>query len=382
MIRYSILILSPIPVYKLNGVCHAMDLWARDLNTQTAVAAVKLICPVLEHADGPVVEIDRHIEVLFETRLNDSDLTKVVSQVDVVQLPGHAGWTRSALARRLLKIAKRLRKPVILGVSSNRAKTAWLNSSNWIRGSLRYLDIRSCQIWMAIQCDGVFVVGNGLRDLFARYNRNIFTGTASWIEETDIAPPPPPEEGVFNICLASRMEKMKGMHIGICAFDQAKKETKQRGLDLHLTIIGAGPEEENLKQQVHDLGLSPEITFRPMLPYPKPFLDWLRTMDAVLLTNLNDEQPRLIFDALSQGCLPVCPDRPAYRDLGLDDRLFYQQGSAGDLARVIEALSTPELRLELSAPLRTLARHFTIQTMHKTRAEWILCLLKSKVAQA
>ena len=174
------------------------------------------------------------------------------------------------------------------------------------------------------------------------------------------------------------MEKMKGMHIGISAFGQAK----QRGSDLHLTIIGAGPEQENLKQQVHDMGLGPVTTFRPTVAYPRPFLDLLNMMDAILLTNLNDEQPRLIFDALSQGCLPICPDRPAYRDLGLDDRLFYRQGSVGDLSRVIEALSSPTLRLKLSAQLGKLARKFTIQTMHEARAEWIMSLLKGKVVQA
>ena len=119
-----------------------------------------------------------------------------------------------------------------------------------------------------------------------------------------------------------------------------------------------------------------------MVAYPRPFLDLLNTMDAVLLTNLNDEQPRLIFDALSQGCLPICPDTPAYRGLGLDDRLFYQQGSVRDLSRVIEDLSNPRLRLQLNAQLGNLARKFTIQTMHEARAEWIMSLLKGKVVQA
>ena len=157
MTHYSILILSPISVYREDNAFYAMDLWARDLNTQTAVAAVQLICPVLKCADRPGVKLDPRIQAHSDVGLDDNGLAEVVSKVDIVQLPGHTGWTGSRLARRLLRIAKRLGKPVLLGVSSNRARTAWLNSSNKIKGGLRRLDIRSCQIWMAIQCDGVLM---------------------------------------------------------------------------------------------------------------------------------------------------------------------------------------------------------------------------------
>ena len=105
MTHYSILILSPIPVYKEDNAFHAMDLWARDLNTQTVVAAVHLICPVLERADGPGVKIDPRIQVRADAGVDDNDLVKVVAKVDVVQLPGHAGWIGSVLARRVLRIA-------------------------------------------------------------------------------------------------------------------------------------------------------------------------------------------------------------------------------------------------------------------------------------
>jgi hypothetical protein len=96
----------------------------------------------------------------------------------------------------------------------------------------------------------------------------------------------------------------------------------------------------------------------------------LGTTDAVLITNLNDEQPRLIFDALSQGCLPICPDTKAYRSFGLDSRLFYKQGSSEGLSRAIEILCDPALGQKLRAHTPDIAAKFTIDEMHRQRALW------------
>ena len=110
--------------------------------------------------------------------------------------------------------------------------------------------------------------------------------------------------------------------------------------------------------------------------YPEPFLSILNGMDLVLLTNLSDEQPRLVFDALSQGCIPVCPATPAYRNLGLDERVFYQQGSAEDLSRAILRLSDMGVRRQLQEQMSAAATRFTIETMHRKRAEWLLQIIE------
>src|SRR6185437_9448141 len=140
---------------------------------------------------------------------------------------------------------------------------------------------------------------------------------------------------------------------------------------LHLTILGDGPEKQSIERQVADLQLAPFTTMQQTVSYPEPFLGILNGLDLVLLTNLSDEQPRLMFDALSQGCIPVCPQTPAFRDLGLDARVFYQQGSAEDLASAILRLSDPGVRRELQQQMPLAAVRFTIETMHQRRSEWL-----------
>ena len=211
--HYTILLVSPIPVSQDGTSFSTMDLWARDINTQAALASIYLICPITTAATEAAEPLDPSIQVISHSGLADDDLVKTIGKVDIVQLPGNAGWRASRLGLRILRIAKRMGKPVVLGVSSNRAKTAWLNSSSKLIGALKYLDVRSCQSWQAMRSDGVLVVGEGVRKLFQHLNRNIHVGTASWIKVADIRThQDDPGSDALRICMASRLEKMKGVH--------------------------------------------------------------------------------------------------------------------------------------------------------------------------
>jgi glycosyltransferase involved in cell wall biosynthesis len=372
--HYTILIISPITVFADGTSFSTMDLWARDINTQAALASICLICPVAATPAANPQPLDPGIQVVSASGLGDDDLKRIIDTADIVQLPGNAGWRASQLSLRVLRIAKRMKKPVVLGVSSNRAKTAWLNSSSKPIGALKYLDIRSCQSWQALRSDGVMVVGAGLRKLFKFFNRNVYVGTASWIKASDIRP----HQGnvgsdVLGICMASRLEKMKGVHIGLAAVKLASEQLK-----VSLTVLGDGPEKEAIERMVSDLQLAPLTTMQRTVSYPEPFLSILNRMDLVLLTNLSDEQPRLVFDALSQGCIPICPATSSYRNLGLDAQIFYRRGSAEDLTRAIMRLSDIGVRRRLREQMSNTAARFTIETMHRERAEWLSRLVSNQ----
>jgi glycosyltransferase involved in cell wall biosynthesis len=371
---YRILILSPIAVVEAKHAFFTLDLWARDLQAQVQFAAVDLLCPITKTGYQGAA-LDASIKVHSLEAVGAGELSRLVSNADVVQLPGHAGWRASHLARRLLRIARQANKIVIVGISSNRARTAWLNSRNKVIGAIKYLDVRISQIWLAFRSDGVFVVGEGLKKLFARYNSNLFVNTASWINLSDIAVKRGGEPETLTLCMASRMEKMKGMHIGLAAV----KLAQMKQLNLRLVVIGDGPEEQNLRHLVSDWNLDSITTFQPTIEYPQPFLKVLGTTDAVLITNLNDEQPRLIFDALSQGCLPICPETEAYRNFGLDSRLFYKQGSSEGLSHAIDTLCDPRLRKKLRTEMTHIAAKFTIDEMHRRRALWIAETINGRI---
>jgi hypothetical protein len=382
-ISYRLLLLSPIPVFDQDGVFYAFDLWTRELAKQVEVAKLCLVCPVKGQDKGQQIteQIDQRVRVQSYELLDEISLDAFVSESDVVQIPGGSGWRGSRPARRFLKAARRAGKLVVLGVSSNRARTSWLNSSGRglarrVKGFIDYIDIRLSQSYLALRADGVIVVGNGVAQLFTYLNPNIHVGTAAWITKSDIVaflPSDMPQP--LRICMASRIEVMKGMHIGISAIDTLVKTHRT---DLRLTIIGEGPAKLDLERQVGTANLSATTSFLGQVAYPHPFLDLLGSMDILLLTNLNDEQPRVLFDAIARGCLPICPKTPTYRHFGLDARLFYERGNANDLCRTIWVLSDVKTRIAIQRDLIAIASLFTIDAMYEKRDLWIKSLLSSQ----
>lgn len=381
---YRIVLLSPIPAFQHEGMFTTLDLWVRDLAAQAIVSDVDLICPVrMGEPETPQFNspIGREIRVHDYGKLGSEDLHALLRSADVVQLPGNAGWRHSAAALRLLSMARKCGCKVILGVSSNRAKSALINSSG--KGLLRsakslfdFLDIRTCQSWLALKSDGVFVVGDGVAQLFRLTHANLHIGIASWIEAGDIAPlRSDAGSATLRLCMASRFERMKGLHIGIFAV----QDLVARGGDVALTIIGAGPEKANLHEQVSAAGLSAVTCFKEPVSYPQPFFDFLDRCDVALLTNLSNEQPRLIFDAISRGCIPLCPDTAPYQAIGLDRTLLYRPGDWRSLSRAIEPLLDIGTRSALREDLLRMAGKFTISSMHASRATWVRSLLEARV---
>lgn len=366
-----ILLCSPIPVTRHEGGWRTIDLWARDINAQADQADIVLLCPVVTEPIEDDAPLDPAIEVVDERHLaGGATLEQKVEWSTAIQLPGNGGWRMARRFRPLLRTAAAKGRAVFLGITSNRARTAILNSKNgsWprrVQGLLRYADIRMTQTWLARRCAGVFVVGEGVRALVEPVARSIHVGVASWIQAEDIVPPRPLLDRRLRVCMAGRLEPMKGFHLGIEAFALAGAERFER-----LTIIGKGAEEERLGQQARAAGLD-NFQLLPPVGYPEPFFRFLDGYDVVLLTNLNDEQPRLIFDAISRGCIPVCPDTVPYRALGLDQRLLYRQGDVGALADRLRALSDPALRRDVALAIADLAQRFTLPAMHAARLEWM-----------
>ncbi len=373
---YRLALLSEIALVERDGRLYTLDLWVKDLQAQVAaVGAVTLFSPVLDEAPAgwsllPLPEGIRTVRL----PAGKATIAAAVQDCDVVQVPGNSAWEGAGRSRVLMRAARNAGKPVVLGISSDRATTSVVNArgkglARRLRARLRALSIQFSQRQLARRSNGTFVVGEGLRRLVDSASANIFVGTASWIRASDIVPRGAAREhaGPARLCVAARLERMKGIHLALEALAMQPDVPDRR-----LLIAGQGPEEAALRAQVDALGLRDTVEFVGTFAYPGPFLEFLRSQDIVVLTNLNDEQPRLVFDALSQGCLIVCPDSLPYRALGIPERLLYRRGDARALADALAhaaaSIDDTALRDELDA----LAQAATIESMHERRRDWVV----------
>ena len=384
---YRLLILSSIPVQWDGQQYSTMDLWAVDLTGQLRQTTnLTLICPVVDQVPSGwtgTAAVPSGIHVVNAGSLNPARAQALVRSTDVVQVHGGGAWTESRLARRLIRIAERQGVKSIVGISSNRARTALLNVRRpssprdivrSMKSVARYASVSLTCKALTSRADGTFIVGEGLRPLASTRCRSLHVGTASWVQQADLVAARakcshPDPAALRRMCIAARLERMKGVHVGVDAAALVADEREPSILD----IYGAGPELGSLQAQVTEAGLLDKVSFCGTLAYPQPFLSTLGRYGVVLLTNLNDEQPRLIFDAISQGVLPVCPDLPAYRALGLPQMLLFEPGNARALASTLKALwarSTTDLAAAWDV-LFTIAGRCTLDSMHASRAHWI-----------
>jgi glycosyltransferase involved in cell wall biosynthesis len=362
----------------------------RDIEQQlSSVERLVLFCPVRDseatdsRSASDEATIPSGVEIVDSACCTGLELRAFIARCDLIQIPGNFSWRESAVIRTYTRLASAQNKPVVLGISSNRARTSVMNSAGAgllrrSRAKLRSVSIRASQTYLARRCKGVFVVGEGLRGLVEPWNRNVHVGVASWVQQADIRPSRPAMSpgSPITLCAAGRLEPMKGIHIAVDAL--SRLVSANPGRELRLEIAGVGGEEPSLRTRVASLGREDRVAFKGSLAYPDAFFNWLLSIDIVLLTNLNDEQPRLVFDALSQGCLPVCPDSPPYRALGIPAALLYRQGSADSLAECVSRLIDSPEPEGLRNELRALAQRRTLESMHSLRAEWIETSVLSK----
>ena len=384
---YKLLIVSAIPVYKIHGAYYTLDLWLKDLDAQLKVVSeLCLVCPVLSRQT--ILESDLRptpssIRIVNNQILNTNvDYQELVHLYDVTQISANRPFWLSGVERKIYKHAHAANICCIAGISSNRARTTILNAKNKsvlkrIKAWVIYFGINLSIHYFTERSDGIFLVGSGLVKLINPKHTNIFVNTASWIRDVELIKKNDFLNKVFvinernnlRICVAARLEHMKGVHV---ALDALKIIKDRAGIGVpKLLILGAGCEEEALRGQALDNGLGNDVVFGGVKSYPDEFFNTIREYDLMLLTNLNDEQPRLVFDSISQGVIPICPNSDQFKALNLDGFVYYKKGSAAALAEKVHQFMIFQNIPELCENLHKVAAKNTIDTMHQFRSDWI-----------
>lgn len=116
----------------------------------------------------------------------------------------------------------------------------------------------------------------------------------------------------------------------------------------------------------------------PAIPYGEQFFRALANYDAVIVPSLTDEQPRIVYDAYSQGIPVIASATPGLSECvqdGQTGRLF-TTGASSELAHLLQwaAHNRPELmRLGLNG-LKVIGNH-THTEMHRQRLQLLSELL-------
>ena len=140
---------------------------------------------------------------------------------------------------------------------------------------------------------------------------------------------------------------------------RAIAEAVRLGVDLELSIAGAGPEEKNLRHLASDLGVEHRVRFEGHRPDPEA---WLRDIDVLVRPSLTEGMPLGLLEAMAVGVPVIASDIPgnAWLIRATDAGLLIPVGDHEALARALASLwREPRLLDEMRAAGIRAATSFT-----------------------
>ena len=106
---------------------------------------------------------------------------------------------------------------------------------------------------------------------------------------------------LFKILYAGRLDPIKGIDLGIKAFNEFIKDNP----DSEFRIIGHGPEEKRLKALAHRLNLDVRTKFIPWMSHADLLFEMMRS-DVFLFPSIRDGGGAVVVEAMASGIPVIC----------------------------------------------------------------------------
>ncbi len=387
-----LLVLFSVPLYVDSlGRRHVERLWAKDLERHLAYLSDLTLCSYAGTWPGEGADL---------VCLEDSPAFLGLRTVSFARPAGliHALWRAPATALRLWGEVGRCRI-VHSSVAAWPIPEAWfvtpiarwrrrrhvivVESAFW-RGPLQDAGasfVRRCWSrlqeraarWCLDRADLAIFTHDGYRQSLLSRPAQGHVIEASWLDDAWVIDTAAVEAGVadklackrMRLAFFGRLTREKGVLDAVAACLQLERS----GAEVELDIYGEGPLLAELRLLAARSADS-RIRLCGTLPYGTPMLERLRTYAAVLVPTCTDEQPRIVYDAFSQGVPVIASDTSGHRQCvrpGVTGLLF-DNGSAVSLAGSIAVALGDQARwLAQARACVEEARRHTHVSMHQRR---------------
>ena len=401
--RYLLVIHIPL-IIDPQGRRWTERLWQVDLARHTDyISDLTVACPFVRGAPGPDhVPADlpglRFVAIPYPRRtwlsllrapLSCWQLWRLVGRYDFVHSI-YGTWWPLGTPYLVNWAAHRRRKCLYINVeaspwrlSRGEPATPWRR----LRSSLA----EALNRWTLSLADLAIFTHEGYRhDLLPRHAERGHVLHASWIDEAvvldDVAAQAQwqarctAQPRVLKLLFAGRLEEDKGVRVMLQAMQGLRGDGATR---LELSIIGAGELEGLCREHAARSDERVQVRLLSPVAYGAPFFELLRSHDAVLVPNLADEQPRIVYDAYSQA-LPVLasatPGLATCVEEGVTGYLFAPADAAALAEAVRRAAADPDALQRLGLRALRSARGMTHQEMHRRRHALIARTLADRAA--
>lgn len=212
-------------------------------------------------------------------------------------------------------------------------------------------------------------------------NSHTLINPASWLDKQYMAAPEAVRrrfegrrERTLNLIYPSRLVVDKGVMVVLEAIEQLNVE----GVEITITLMGDGDLKAHCLRFAAEYRGAVAVRFQSAVDYGKDFFTIIAQHDWLLVPTLKQEQPRIIFDAFSQGVPVIGSDTSGVQDItSRHNALTFETGNPSSLAdRIRYAARHPELALKMGLAGLDYATGKTHLQMHQVREEFLKSSLK------
>jgi len=201
--------------------------------------------------------------------------------------------------------------------------------------------------WLLERPDAVVLLAESERQAYAGFAR--FKRLAVIPNGIDVTPYVSTREKSFHrrpmrLVYLGALHRAKGVHEVVQALRILRDSSQLDGLELHM--VGSGPAEDLLKQEVQDLGLQPWVRFAGPVSGEEKVRCWQQA-DLFVFPSYGEGLPYALLESLASGT-PVVTTRVAGIAEAVvdgDHGLFVPPQNAGAVADAIAALRSDPDRL-------------------------------------
>lgn len=206
--------------------------------------------------------------------------------------------------------------------------------------------------------------------------RRTLINPATWVDQSNFSTPEAVErrfkdkrDGQLNILFPSRLVIDKGVLVVLDAIEQLKLHD----VNINITIMGSGDLKENCLRFTNGQHGGVSVRFQENINYGEDFFRIIAEHDWVLVPTLKQEQPRIIFDAFSQGTPVIASDTHGILDITNKDTAFtFETGKSSSLAEtILHVARHPDLALTMGLAGLQYAAGKTHLQMHQDRATFL-----------
>lgn len=396
MITNSYMLCCRIPIKQNRaGGLFCDELWAKDLKLHLLyIQNFYLCCPIIQDDNTAGLEDiseigikgvfalkkDEGIKSIIKNFLpNFLTLLEASKKIEVIHSDA-AGWFFPLSYYILFLKPVRKFSWIIVVESSpwrlekNDTKSFRNIASHFINSSLMKLCLRISDLRIFTQSFyATYFLGKKLE--------RVFINPATWIDkeniikESEIVKKYRLNRPVISIIFPSRLQKEKGVLTLLNAIDILNSEN----IEVKITIMGDGSLKNVCKKFCAEKTGSVKLTFKEPIKYDSEFFNYISEFDYVLVPTEKQEQPRIIFDAFSQGVSVIGSDNSGVIDITTHDNAqIFESGNPKSLAeKIMELSNNKEVAKQKGINGLSFAKGKTHLQMHMDRKNFIESAFKS-----